>query len=386
MTSKVNEQEAFDYSKKINVIDGLRGIAILMVFYHHVLRTPVFLMLDKFRLFIGLGSWPCVLAFGGWTGVNLFFILSGFVLYRPYQLQYKVLNSRGDMFNFYLKRFKRLYPLLTINLLISFFFIFKPSIKTFKSLILTLTTISIFTYSEFAPMLNKTLWSLSVEIWFSLLFPFLIFGVYKFGFKNVTISIFLLSLFVRLIGMLIYPGQHGVVPFKDGFLGRLDDFFLGMVICKFYYEKKYCFKDKFAYSFIHSFIHSFWYFAMSILFIFGSWLIWDLATINKIPVYAEAFIYWLFQIGFLLLIVGALKNGSFICRICNFWFLRVLGAMCFSIYVWHSLLLTSSYNWNFSNFWNIGAYFIATFILGAISYRFIEFGSEKSAKKLFLLE
>ncbi len=61
-------------------INGLRGIAILAVVWHHLsfalVPTPPHLW--------GMPTEPVL--WNGWMGVNLFFILSGFVLYLPYAM------------------------------------------------------------------------------------------------------------------------------------------------------------------------------------------------------------------------------------------------------------------------------------------------------------
>ncbi|RQS08467.1 acyltransferase family protein [Burkholderia sp. Bp8991] len=59
-------------------INGLRGIAILAVVWH---RLSFVLVPTPPRLW---GTPTELVLWNGWMGVNLFFILSGFVLYLPY--------------------------------------------------------------------------------------------------------------------------------------------------------------------------------------------------------------------------------------------------------------------------------------------------------------
>lgn len=101
---------------RIPELDGLRGAAILMVIvYHYVENTWV----------TQPGSWAVHLqaAIGlGWTGVDLFFVLSGFLIGGI------LLDARGasDYFQvFYTRRFFRIVPLYLVVLLIS------PSILVF---------------------------------------------------------------------------------------------------------------------------------------------------------------------------------------------------------------------------------------------------------------
>jgi len=67
-------------------LDGLRAIAFLMVFFQHYYSIP----------------W-------GWTGVNIFFVLSGFLITGI------LFDSRNDAHrarNFYIRRTLRIFPLL----------------------------------------------------------------------------------------------------------------------------------------------------------------------------------------------------------------------------------------------------------------------------------
>jgi peptidoglycan/LPS O-acetylase OafA/YrhL len=63
--------------------------------------------------------------------------------------------------------------------------------------------------------------------------------------------------------------------------------------------------------------------------------------------------------------------------------------MCFSLYAWHGLFFFSNVFNLYSHPLLIGKllyYYFFTFIISAFTYRYIEFGSEKDWKKLFLLK
>ena len=97
---------------RIPELDGLRGIAISLVLVFHCLTTAI------------AGRWPNPLAFVkhatqlGWTGVDLFFVLSGFLIGGI------LLNARAsaNYFQvFYFRRFCRIFPAYFVFLFFMFF-------------------------------------------------------------------------------------------------------------------------------------------------------------------------------------------------------------------------------------------------------------------------
>src|SRR5438876_6297128 len=84
--------------QKIPQLDGIRGVAILVVITHNSGKFP--------RLFAN-----------GWMGVDLFFVLSGFLI-TGILLDTK--ESEGYFKNFYVRRCLRIWPLY-YSLLLSMF-------------------------------------------------------------------------------------------------------------------------------------------------------------------------------------------------------------------------------------------------------------------------
>src|SRR4051812_10678526 len=76
-------------------IEGLRGVAILLVMGYHV----------------GLPGWS-----GGFVGVDVFFVISGFLI-TGLLLDERQRNGRIDMAAFYARRARRLLPAAAVVLL-----------------------------------------------------------------------------------------------------------------------------------------------------------------------------------------------------------------------------------------------------------------------------
>lgn len=207
-------------AKYIPQLDGLRGLAILMVMCYHY--------------------FPGVLLFNfGWSGVDLFFVLSGFLIAGrliPYIQEKKILLK------FYRNRFLRIVPLYFLFLLLFFscWFLF-TSVNTrltypfykdhwwnFFVFIQNWTLIL-----DFPPAgihLNH-LWSLAVEEQFYLVFP-LLWVIIKNKNKILESSIAILFILVLLrisISLLyILPNEYEKIYWNTFF--RADSFLAGVIL------------------------------------------------------------------------------------------------------------------------------------------------------------
>ncbi len=144
-------------------LDGLRGVAVLMVLAFH------------FRL---LG--------GGWLGVDIFFVLSGFLITS---LLLEEWQQRGTIClkRFYLRRALRLMPaFFTLLILCGIYALVFQSAEeaanTRREMAVAACYISNWPWlhNTNMPMLGHT-WSLSVEEQFYLLWPLLLYGMLRCG-------------------------------------------------------------------------------------------------------------------------------------------------------------------------------------------------------------
>lgn len=97
-------------SSHIPALDGLRGIAILLVLVNHLSRGPLLAATERAKLLVRFGDI-------GWTGVELFFVLSGFLITGI------LLDSKGAanyFSSFYARRALRILPLSYAALFIGF--------------------------------------------------------------------------------------------------------------------------------------------------------------------------------------------------------------------------------------------------------------------------
>ena len=172
-------------------IQGLRGLSILAVIIFHF--------------------FPKLLP-NGFLGVDLFFIISGYLITNIIIRDIK--KNNFNIFNFYLKRFKRIYPAILILLLvfslISLFFLLPIDLKNFfNSIIATLFFIpNIYFWfnggyfgaiSDLKPMLH--MWSLGVEIQFYIFFPIFLIFLFKFLKKKIILLFILVIIFSYILNL-----------------------------------------------------------------------------------------------------------------------------------------------------------------------------------------
>jgi len=160
-------------------IDGLRALAILPVVAFH----------------FGLER----IAQGGFLGVDVFFVISGYLIASI--IYADIDGGRYRLFDFYARRVRRLFPALFAMfaaVIVTVFFVAFPSEardtgKTIVNAVLFLSNIAAYRSSGYFEQQSATTnpllhtWSLSVEEQFYLVFPVIVFALRRFS-PNVRIA------------------------------------------------------------------------------------------------------------------------------------------------------------------------------------------------------
>ena len=187
-------------------LDALRGMAAFLVFLFHIHNANYFVM-D-----------------GLWLAVDLFFVLSGFVLFPEIS---KIEDSKLARV-FMLKRIIRLSPLPILTII---FMSLRQHNSTFQSIkfveVSSLTAVisSILflqVFSSQAVAVNLTLWSLSTEFWTNFLASIL------HSRKMIYIMISISSTLVTISILLSFPKEYGLLAISRTCLG----FYIGMFLRK----------------------------------------------------------------------------------------------------------------------------------------------------------
>ncbi|MFK8036076.1 MAG: acyltransferase family protein [Hyphomicrobiales bacterium] len=176
-------------SKHLPQVDALRAIAVLVVVIYHF--APAYLP-------------------GGYIGVDVFFVISGFVIARGYQdlLQ----NRKISLLKFFTKRLKRLFPavafLIFCSSVYAVFALSPLALIEFGFSVFSVALLSqnIYFWSVgdyFSGPLNKPLlhlWSLAVEEQFYLLWPAVLIALSRFRkIGLIFFAILLLSFFTGYV-------------------------------------------------------------------------------------------------------------------------------------------------------------------------------------------
>lgn len=178
-------------------LDTLRGVAVLGVLVYHGLywNVPLAILSDSTRRLLTFAG-------PGRLGVDLFFVLSGFLITgillrsRSQQSYYK---------RFYVRRALRIFPAYLLILLV--LMIFRRATLSF--VVLSLAYLSNLTTFFGVQIAYPVLWSLAVEEHFYFLWPFLVRRLSKFALMAVCLAIIVLTPFSRLVGY--YASLHKTV-------------------------------------------------------------------------------------------------------------------------------------------------------------------------------
>jgi peptidoglycan/LPS O-acetylase OafA/YrhL len=164
-------------NRRLPGLDGLRGIAVLAVIIYHA---------------------DISLLVGGFLGVDVFFVLSGFLI-TSLLIDELTRTNTVDRARFYIRRIRRLMPalflVLLFSVLVSGLFVLDAAYHVRRDLPWAVTFVLNWSYLFFEqsyfvnisrPPLLQHLWSLSVEEQFYVVWPIVIIGLYKLKLGNLS--------------------------------------------------------------------------------------------------------------------------------------------------------------------------------------------------------
>lgn len=325
-------------------IDGLRAIAVLAVVLFHLS--------------------PSLLS-GGFVGVDIFFVISGYLITSI--LRKDISNHEFSLLKFWERRVRRIVPALFVVVftsLLAGWFLFLPhdyerlsrqalSVAVFASNILFYMQSGYFdTGNETKPLLHT--WSLSVEEQFYLFFPLGLFLVTKFvpGYlKSILCAAFIFSLSLSIYGVHTFStATFYLLP------TRMWELLLGALITFFPAKRTLskCYSE--AGSVLGAGLIFFSIFAYSKETIFPG-------EAALIPCLGAALLLW----------SGSTYNPG-VCRILGLTPFVFIGKVSYSWYLWHWPVLVF-YKYYFSQTYelsDIAVLLLSTFLISVLSWKYIE--------------
>jgi len=262
----------------------------------------------------------------GPIAVGYFYVLSGFIMaiayYQPDQNKRAAFSKK----KYWLARFARIYPIYLLALLIIVAAKYKTLGENWDTLLLQLLLLQSWV-PGYPITLNTPGWSLSVEAFFYLCFPFLLAWVYKQGTKPLIIFgsiLWLATQFILLtqLNSEAYTAKnhlHDFIYYNPAM--HLNSFVLGM-LCGIYLKRssgQQPQKD-----------NTLWLIG-SFLIIFA--LIWARPHIEEIIDYKLAYTNGLIAPAFLSFIIILANHRGIFSRVFSLPFLVLLGEASYSLYI-----------------------------------------------------
>ncbi len=344
MSIDIEKNKSSSKSRYRPEIDGLRAFAVVSVIINHFNK---------------------VILPGGYLGVDIFFVISGFVITSSlYQKPSK--NFKDFISGFYERRVKRLVPALSVFVLITSIAIclFNPfagtSLKTgltslfgLSNLYLLKQSTDYFGSSTELNVFTHT-WSLGVEEQFYILFPFLIwFSGFGRQTKNGSRNLFLIVVTLTIASLIgfIYlypinqPAAYFLMPTRFWEMASGCLLFIGLEKRKSIEQ----FLEKVSPILVLAFIIGVMYLPMT------------LATTSTIAV-----------VVLTLVLIASLKKGSASYTFFTHPKVVYIGLISYSLYLWHWGVLSIS-RWTIGIHWWSVPFQVAVILgLAICSYRYIE--------------
>ena len=345
-------------------IDSLRALAVLAVIIYH----------------IDVNYLP-----GGFLGVDLFFVLSGYLISSLIIKEYKKTGTL-NLYNFYMRRARRLLPavyfMITVCLLFMVLFngvlLRKSHLDAVFGYIYSSNWWYIFHKLDYFDSFGaqspfKHLWSLAIEEQFYMFFP-LIFLIFNRRKKEEGQSSSLNKNFIYIVlGLiLISLGTH-ILLFDINNINRIYfgtdtrafSLLVGVVGALVYPMDKLSSPTNAKESVLYSVVS-----------------LTSISTLIAIMFYTSEYNTWLYRGGFLLvavlgliIIISSGKQHTFISKALSFRPIVFIGKISYSLYLWHFpiiVLTTPVSEIGNPNLFYVTLRIILTFIAATLSYLFVE--------------
>jgi len=343
-------------------IDGLRALAIIPVVLYHTDFSP-------FR--------------GGFVGVDIFFVISGYLI--TYIINEEIKQNRFTITGFYERRIRRIFPaLFTVVFfcsIVAAIIMLPEGLENFGQSVVaaTLFVANIFfltesdyfgAVAETKPLLHT--WSLSVEEQFYLMFPLILLLIYRYvqgRWRPVLLPAAILSLALSICGVVFFPSaSFYLIP------TRAWELLLGSFLALGLFPQ---IKGRYVRDI-----------ASIIGMILILWSIFFFSRLTPFPGWHALFPC----VGAALIIYSGQDGTSAAGRLLSNRIIVFIGLISYSLYLWHWPIMVFEKQIFYENhsMYHAAAVVVLSFILAVLSWRYVERpfrrkGTSKNRNKLFAL-
>ena len=219
----------------ILALDGVRGLAVLLVIFHHESVLPLNSAFDR--------GYYALLPMMAWCGVDLFFVLSGFLITG---ILLKAKASQGYFRNFYARRALRILPLYYAVVFFSLVVlphIHHPKAQNFGRIrgdevwYWTMTTnFAVARANAWRHAILDISWSLAIEEQFYLLWPLVVLLLSGPTLRRVCVALIGGALLARCV--LIYGGANALAVYTLPFT-RMDTLAAGALVASLLHDRRH---------------------------------------------------------------------------------------------------------------------------------------------------
>jgi len=318
-------------NKRLHGLDILRSLAIILVYFYHYGR-----LFSSPEVITSIGKF-------GWTGVDLFFVLSGYLISS--HLFEEILSKEVSFKNYFIKRFFRIIPVYLVVLLAYFLF---PMFREREALA------PLWKYLTFTQNIGLDLryqgtfshaWSLCIEEQFYLFLPLILWILIYFKAVHKIFPI-LFILFILGFVFRLYNWSNFVSPFTNTnvfiiywykwiyylTICRLDGLITGVFIAAIFAFKPMC-KKKIS-------TYAPGLLMISLVLLLGAYYICQ----NEESFIASIFGFPIISIGYGMMLLAAISPASILYR-SKFSFTKKLAELSFALYLSHKIIIHLTQEW-----------------------------------------